>query len=420
MAEFTFVDLFAGIGGFRVALESLGGECVASSEIDSRACSVYRANWPSDADNHNKGDITLLSELPQHDLMCGGVPCQSWSVAGKMLGFEDPRGKLWGDVVRLLESCQPKGFIFENVKGLADPRNEASLTFLVSEFRRIGYEVKWSVLNAYDYGVPQNRTRLFLVGARSLTSFAWPKALDNDKMLLDYVDGLEHLRSSARRNADPAIGQAVSPNKLTVQGDRNEFFILNDVRSGPTVLHSWELLGLDDAKQSICNAMLQNRRSSKYGDKDGNPMSLKDIQELVPKADMEQMELLVQAGVMARLGDKFDMKNRRQLSGINGVYRIFLPHSRFFATLTASGTPDMVATKLVVADNDAEYRRKFVEEVYLPKAYRLLSSRERARIQGFPDTHILHKTDSSNTHVLGNAVPPPLVAEVAKCLLPCL
>jgi DNA (cytosine-5)-methyltransferase 1 len=97
----------------------------------------------------------------------GGVPCQPWSVAGLLQGFNDPRGKLWFDVFRLVKQSQPKSFIFENVSGLANPKNQANLALIIHNLEESGYCVKWKILNAYDFGLPQNRERIFIVGVRN-------------------------------------------------------------------------------------------------------------------------------------------------------------------------------------------------------------------------------------------------------------
>jgi len=122
--KFTFVDLFSGVGGFRIPLEKLGGTCVAYSEIDKNAIEVYKNNFKT-SDENFLDDITSVKTVPKSDLIVGGVPCQAWSVAGKKKGFDDPRGKLWEDTIRVVKKSKPKAFIFENVKGLYDPRNKA-------------------------------------------------------------------------------------------------------------------------------------------------------------------------------------------------------------------------------------------------------------------------------------------------------
>lgn len=176
MAHFSFIDLFAGIGGFRLALESVGGTCLGFSEIAPDAIHTYCKNFDED-ESANFGDITKLKTLPQHDFMTAGVPCQSWSIAGKNLGFDDDRGQLWNDTIYLLNKVRPKAFIFENVKGLSDPRNKEALEYILMRIKKAGYYAKKFLLNAYDYGVPQTRVRIYIIGFREkkyLDSFALP------------------------------------------------------------------------------------------------------------------------------------------------------------------------------------------------------------------------------------------------------
>lgn len=189
MANFTFVDLFAGIGGFRLALESVGGTCLGFSEIAPDAINTYCSNFEEDSIS-NFGDITKLKSLPEHDFMTAGVPCQSWSIAGKNLGFDDDRGQLWNDTLYLLNKVRPKSFIFENVKGLADPRNSSALNYILERIAKAGYYAKKYVLNAYDYGVPQTRVRIYIVGFKDkayLDKFHLPEPTPGSAIVLLYL-----------------------------------------------------------------------------------------------------------------------------------------------------------------------------------------------------------------------------------------
>ena len=150
-AHFTFIDLFSGIGGFRLALNNLGGQCLNFSEINKDAIHTYAVNFDEDI-AQNLGDITKLGNLPKHDLLTGGVPCQSWSIAGRNLGFDDDRGQLWNDTIYLLHKSKPKAFIFENVKGLVDPRNQEALSHILKRIKEAGYYANYYVLNSFDYG----------------------------------------------------------------------------------------------------------------------------------------------------------------------------------------------------------------------------------------------------------------------------
>ena len=153
-----------------MALSNNGGECVAFSEISKDAVNTYCENFNVSSDK-NLGDITKVKELLPHDLLTAGVPCQSWSIAGKNLGFDDDRGQLWNDTIYLLKQSQPKAFIFENVKGLVDPRNKEALSYILKRIKEAGYFADYFVINSYDYGVPQNRIRIYIIGFRDKTYF---------------------------------------------------------------------------------------------------------------------------------------------------------------------------------------------------------------------------------------------------------
>lgn len=161
---FKFIDLFCGLGGFRLAFEEVGGTCVFSSDIDEAVRKTYAMNF----NEKPFGDITKIEakNIPDHDILCAGFPCQPFSLAGKRLGFEDTRGTLFFEVVRILKEKQPKAFILENVKGLISHDNGNTLKVILNAIDEIGYEYKYEVLNAKDFNVPQNRERWYCVGVR--------------------------------------------------------------------------------------------------------------------------------------------------------------------------------------------------------------------------------------------------------------
>ncbi len=160
--RFTFIDLFAGIGGFRFALEELGGKCVFSSEIDKECIKTYAANFGEYPD----GDITTInpSSIPDHDILCGGFPCQPFSISGKMKGFEDTRGTLFFNILEIIKAKNPKVVFLENVKHLKDHNDKKTLKTLVKHLEELGYKTEWHILNAKDFGLAQNRERLIIVG----------------------------------------------------------------------------------------------------------------------------------------------------------------------------------------------------------------------------------------------------------------
>ena len=157
----TFIDLFAGLGGFRLALESLGATCVYSNEWDRPVQNVYRENFG----DLPEGDITKVDEhtIPDHDILCAGFPCQAFSISGKQRGFEDSRGTLFFDVARIIRQKHPKIVFMENVKNFASHDNGHTLEVVKGTLEELGYTFFKDVLNAVDYGIPQNRERIYMV-----------------------------------------------------------------------------------------------------------------------------------------------------------------------------------------------------------------------------------------------------------------
>src|SRR5699024_9888531 len=164
MTEFNYVSLFAGIGGFEQALNKLGGTCVFASEIDEFAAKAYEALYGEKP----AGDITEIDAkvIPNHDLIVGGFPCQSFSVAGKRAGFDDVRGTLFFEIARIAEEKKPKALLLENVKGLVNHDKGNTLDAMLTLLNDIGYVIDFDVLNSKYFGVPQNRERIFIVAIR--------------------------------------------------------------------------------------------------------------------------------------------------------------------------------------------------------------------------------------------------------------
>lgn len=199
METLKYIDLFAGIGGIRLgftkAAEKLNikTECVYTSEIDVHACKTYTKNYS--ADNHNPlNDITTIDEssLEEFDVLLAGFPCQAFSIAGKRGGFEDTRGTLFFDVARLIKEKNPKAILLENVKGLVNHRSGKTLATIVNVLENdLGYScTQYKVLNAKNYGVPQNRERIYIVGFREGFggNFKFPETIDDSKILNDIIE----------------------------------------------------------------------------------------------------------------------------------------------------------------------------------------------------------------------------------------
>lgn len=473
--KFSFVDLFAGIGGFRMALESVGGRCVGFSEIAPDAISSYCANY-NESPCDNLGDITKLQTLPKHDMLTGGVPCQSWSIAGKNLGFDDSRGQLWNDALYLLKNTQPKVFIFENVKGLADPRNREALDFILKKIREAGYYASYYLLNAYDYGTPQNRVRIYIIGFREklyFERFSLPKTKSGNVTLKEIISGKKSDKKSPILHK---AGQSISIN----ENGHNDYFLFNDLRGGETTVHSWDLIQTSEKEKRICVLLLQNRRKRCYGPLDGNPLSLQHFIELdnsITQNDIDSLVLkgiiraekyrykiderireidfkgrdellkfnlsniiidelkshrgfkLAKVNVVSMLESletegfalcneiRYDFKNTKISTGINGINRIFLPSSQLYPTLVASDTNDYITEVPVTGKDPIEYKNNFLNLVYNKGAFRQINKEEACAIQGFPKDFILPESRARWMKLIGNSVAVTLIKQLAEMVV---
>lgn len=187
--SFRFIDLFAGIGGIRLGFEHIGGHCVFSSEFDKDACTTYEANFGE----HPSGDITKIDakDIPDFDILLGGFPCQAFSIIGKKEGFANETcGTLFFDIERILKEKRPPAFMLENVRNLTAHDNGNTFRTIKKHLEAIGYHVYAKVLNALDYGVPQKRERIFIVGFLDDVKFEFPEPvpIEKRKTLVDILE----------------------------------------------------------------------------------------------------------------------------------------------------------------------------------------------------------------------------------------
>ena len=188
LTGYKYIDLFAGIGGFHLALSSLGAECVYANEWDTFAQNVYKENFGIEPE----GDITKVNEnkIPEHDILCAGFPCQAFSISGKQRGFEDSRGTLFFDVARVVKAKRPKVVFMENVKNFATHDNGNTLVVVKTTMEQLGYTFYERVLNAVNYGIPQKRERIYMVCFRNdliNREFSYPKQFALSKHVEDFL-----------------------------------------------------------------------------------------------------------------------------------------------------------------------------------------------------------------------------------------
>ncbi|MBE6841283.1 MAG: DNA cytosine methyltransferase [Ruminococcus sp.] len=212
----TFIDLFAGLGGFRLALESLGAKCVYSNEWDKSVRKVYTDNFGDVPDD----DITKVDEesIPDHDILCAGFPCQAFSISGKQRGFEDSRGTLFFDVARIVKAKKPKIVFMENVKNFATHDNGNTLEVVRKTMDELGYSFNQKVLNSVDYGIPQKRERIYMVCFRSdlnIGCFDYPKPFKLKKHVEDFLIYDEKLVEELYVNRSDTYFNGLEDNKYS-------------------------------------------------------------------------------------------------------------------------------------------------------------------------------------------------------------
>lgn len=329
--SFKYIDLFAGIGGFKMALSKNGGRCVGFSEINKDAIATYCENY-SIQKTSNLGDITKIKQLPKHDLLTAGVPCQSWSIAGKNLGFDDDRGQLWNDTIYLLKQAQPKAFIFENVKGLADPRNEKSLMYILERLKEAGYHTKHFVINSYDYGVPQHRVRVYIIGFKDkshFSNFKLPNPVKNRVKLAEILNVEISNIPQNRAEQKDLFGKSTSKRQMSLSSKNgfNDYFLFNDLRNGFTTIHSWDILDTSQRQKEICLLLLKNRRKNQFGKLDGNPLSLSQFKSLDNSITKKELNKLVDLDILKKVEYCFEINDYHK-SELNEIDIEILSKSR--------------------------------------------------------------------------------------------
>jgi DNA (cytosine-5)-methyltransferase 1 len=192
--NFTFIDLFAGIGGIRIPFEELGGKCVFSSEWDEAAQKTYQANFGECP----LGDITTIDPclIPKHDILLAGFPCQAFSIIGKMAGFNEARGTLFYNIEMILQEKRPQAFLLENVKQLRTHDKGKTFKIIVEHLQNLGYHIYTEVLNALNFGLPQKRERTYIVGFLDNINFDFPKPVKKRMSLSDILEPDEQVDQS--------------------------------------------------------------------------------------------------------------------------------------------------------------------------------------------------------------------------------
>ena len=414
-----FIDLFAGIGGMRLGLEkackSLGihSECVLTSEIKSTAIKVYQQNF-----NEDKiwGDITEISsqQIPDFDVLLAGFPCQPFSSAGTRQGFLDTRGTLFFEIERILKDKSPFGFLLENVEGLVQHDDGRTLTTIINKLEQLGYQVKCDVLNARDFGVPQDRKRVYITGTKTNSiSLNFPR--NNKSVLLNILEtGCPTLQTNFVK-------------KLLAQYSLDELYgkSIRDKRGGEDNIHSWDLElkgNVSTEQRELLNLLLKQRRRKNWSAKkgiqwmDGIPLSLDEIETFYQHKNLKQiLDDLANKGYLKyeHPKDIQEVVNKDGKTVKKREYRLDLPKGynivvgKLSFPINKILDPHDISPTLVATDMQ---RLAVVDG----KGLRCLTIREGLRLFGFPEDYYINLPINKAFDLLGNTVVVTVVKEISE------
>jgi DNA (cytosine-5)-methyltransferase 1 len=401
--ELTFIEMFCGIGGFRLGLERNGWKCVWANDNDKYACQVYRKNFGNK--ELVEGDIRAVDTrtIPDHDLLTAGFPCQSFSFAGKRKGFEDTRGTLFYEVARIADAKRPPVLLLENVKGLLSNDKGRAFATILQTLDGLGYDVEWQVLNSKHFGVPQNRERVFIVGhlrakpSRQIFPIGENRKMDirekEPKISLFHNSGAE-----IQRIYDP---DGVAPSLHVKTGGWQEPKIVADRT------RSYANLGRNlESPKPITNALSGVQKDNLVlqlvGDRDNPSLSIKKGEVFClpsnPMSDRQQMVMLSHSfdGGKSKAIILGNIWEKNQNDG-----KVLSPEG-LSLSLHGQGHP-WVEPKI---SDGVKIRR--------------LTPVECERLQGFPDGWTGGVSDTQRYKLLGNAVTVNVIEYLGARLLGCV
>lgn len=440
MKKIRYIDLFAGIGGTRIGFSNacknhgIDSECVFTSEIKDHAINVYKHNFSDDQHNVS-GDIAKYStdEIPDFDILLAGFPCQPFSSAGNRRGFMDTRGTLFFEIERILRDKKPKGFLLENVEGLVNHDKENStdkigrtLTTILGKLTEMGYLVDWRVLNSSNFGVPQQRKRIYIVGTL------------NTKVDLEFKNPKNAVLEDILEKGLP-VSNSKFVDKLLQNFEVKDLYgkAIKDKRGGDDNIHSWDinLKGETSPEQrKLLNRLLKERRKKQWAQikgidwMDGMPLTLSEIETFATTQFFGKevslkslLDDLVTKGYLVLEHPKAMIKKTNE----NGVTFSFreqditkekgynIVAGKLSFEISKILDPKDIAPTLVATD---------VEKMAVvdSNGLRRISVREGLRLFGFPEHFEMPVSRRHAYDLLGNTVVVPVIEEVSNRLVKAL
>lgn len=430
--KINFIDLFAGIGGIRLGLELAAQEmgyetnCVFTSEIKPHAIAILKQNHPTE---EIYGDITKVDEKKDirsdFDIVCAGFPCQAFSAAGNRDGFADTRGTLFFDVERIVRARKPKGVILENVEGLMNHDNGNTLKVIVRNLKEAGYNVSYNLLNSKNFGVPQERKRVYIVGVRKDISKKPISLTDFDETRKTLGEILEKGKETSSSPFVKLLLKKYPINELLGKS-------IKDKRGGTDNIHSWDLEmkgKLSVSEKELLNRLMTERRKKKWADiigikwMDGMPLTKEQIEQFYNDTKLQKMlDHLTECGYLRfehpkqQIEEKHKAPNGKMVTTYRRVsdttkpkgYNIVAGKLSFEVSKVLS--PNDIAPTLVATD---------MQHLYVAdgEGLRTLTLREGLRLFGYPENYKFDIDKADGYDLLGNTVVVPVIKSIALRLL---
>lgn len=411
----NYIDLCCGIGGFRVALESFQKKntnikfnCVLSADIKDDAIKTYNLNFN---ENNKKTNILKINEIDSFDLLCAGFPCQPFSSAGNKKGFNDDRGGIIFKIIDICKKYKPKIVILENVSNLIILENGKPLKRICEEFNNIGYFVSYKKLNATDFGVPQNRERVFIVCSLE-------KQIDLNK--IEYINPENTLNSIIDYTAKYSDIESNFANKIMKLHSQTPLFgyKMQDKRGGQNNIHSWDI-GVNGvltiSERELMNKIMTERRKKHWAEKknivwmDGMPLTLSEISTFVNDTNLKSMlDNLISKNYL-RLEKPKNLISGKRVYDETGEYGYNICKGKLSFPIT--NILDPRATSPTLTATDSNKLAVIIDNTFIRK----LNDNELKLLCGFPLSYKL-PDDVDKYDLFGNMVVPNVVEGVLKCI----
>jgi DNA (cytosine-5)-methyltransferase 1 len=411
----NYIDLCCGIGGFRIALENFQKKhknykfnCVLSADIKDDALKTYNLNFN---ENNTKTNILDIQEIPSFDLLCAGFPCQPFSSAGNKKGFDDKRGGIIFKIIDICKKYKPQFIILENVSNLITLENGKPLKKICEEFNNIDYFVSYKKLNASDYGVPQNRERIFIVCSLN-------KTIDLDK--IEHVNPDNKLNTIIDNNAKYTDIEINFANKILNLHSQTSLFgyKMQDKRGGKNNIHSWDL-GLNGdltlSERNLMNKIMTERRKKHWADKknivwmDGMPLTFDEISSFIDEDNLKEMLDNLVIKKYLKLEKPKNLISGKRIYDETGEVGYNICKGKLSFPITNILDPSSISPTLTATDSNK--LAVIIDDKYIRK----LNDNELKLLCGFPLSYKL-PDNVDKYDLFGNMVVPNVVEAVLKCI----